>query len=520
MCYKTVSRVLVTSCNSREQCRSMHLFFPLSAVKNNEFRCTYVSENPPMHTCFKRRMHGEKIIGKLPRPRSAERVAYVWARGLDLAKFWILRGSRLSTIKVRPTRTMFICRMKILKNGIVTIPTKQFEIQKSEETSRSEIQMIIVWIWLVQILVVRRKTSRKLPSLGISLVLKNWKQSDVGIPEFHIRILSFQFPKIPSAKWRDPKPESWLRRRVTIFIGEWRKTMLGNAQRKKFKFRWQRRRSTPEGNRILIKSHTDRPPNLTTIQPLHSIKSNPKQTNKMAPLDTENKGDFKDQQFAENEVADKVVEQCEFLSVLFHRVKLISGFRMFEKIRQLCWQRLLGFVILCHGPGYETYPWLLSGYLPLTDDDFFVWFKFDFYSKFGSDPNFVDMHFFPIHRNRRWSAGPSLLQVRHGRRWIRHPLRNFPQADGYRLRGFQGHQRQTPNLHGLDPPRYQGLRGPWSWFWTRWNFSRGMCFFVENLERCFNFGHFCRRPIPNCQNDVMLIYFSFVLILFMVWWIL
>ena len=92
----------------------------------------------------------------------------------------------------------------------------------------------------------------------------------------------------------------------------------------------------------------------------------------MAPLDTENKGDFKDQQFAENEVADKVVEQCEFLSVLFHRVKLISGFRMFEKIRQLCWQRLLGFVILCHGPGYETYPWLLSGYLPLTDDDFFV----------------------------------------------------------------------------------------------------------------------------------------------------
>lgn len=52
----------------------------------------------------------------------------------------------------------------------------------------------------------------------------------------------------------------------------------------------------------------------------------------MAPLDTENKGDFKDQQFAENEVADKVVEQCEFSLVSFHRMGLISGFRMFEKI--------------------------------------------------------------------------------------------------------------------------------------------------------------------------------------------
>lgn len=75
----------------------------------------------------------------------------------------------------------------------------------------------------------------------------------------------------------------------------------------------------------------------------------------MAPLDTENKGDFKDQQFAENEVADKVVEQCEFLSVSFHRMKLISGFRMFEKIRQLCWQRLLGFVILCHGQVMKSF---------------------------------------------------------------------------------------------------------------------------------------------------------------------
>ena len=35
----------------------------------------------------------------------------------------------------------------------------------------------------------------------------------------------------------------------------------------------------------------------------------------MSPLSSTNvdsKGDFKDQQFAENEVADKVVEQCEF----------------------------------------------------------------------------------------------------------------------------------------------------------------------------------------------------------------
>ncbi len=34
----------------------------------------------------------------------------------------------------------------------------------------------------------------------------------------------------------------------------------------------------------------------------------------MAPLSAEVdcKGDFKDQQFAENEVADKVVEQCKF----------------------------------------------------------------------------------------------------------------------------------------------------------------------------------------------------------------
>jgi hypothetical protein len=32
----------------------------------------------------------------------------------------------------------------------------------------------------------------------------------------------------------------------------------------------------------------------------------------MAPLtEEENKGDFKDQQFGETEVADKVVEQCE-----------------------------------------------------------------------------------------------------------------------------------------------------------------------------------------------------------------
>jgi hypothetical protein len=31
----------------------------------------------------------------------------------------------------------------------------------------------------------------------------------------------------------------------------------------------------------------------------------------MAPLTEADKGDFKDKQFAENEVADKVVEQCE-----------------------------------------------------------------------------------------------------------------------------------------------------------------------------------------------------------------
>jgi len=42
----------------------------------------------------------------------------------------------------------------------------------------------------------------------------------------------------------------------------------------------------------------------------------------MAPLTNENenesKGDFKDQQFGQKEVADKVVEQCKFiLSVLY-----------------------------------------------------------------------------------------------------------------------------------------------------------------------------------------------------------
>jgi hypothetical protein len=31
----------------------------------------------------------------------------------------------------------------------------------------------------------------------------------------------------------------------------------------------------------------------------------------MAPLSEADKGDFKDKQFAENEIADKVVEQCE-----------------------------------------------------------------------------------------------------------------------------------------------------------------------------------------------------------------
>ena len=52
----------------------------------------------------------------------------------------------------------------------------------------------------------------------------------------------------------------------------------------------------------------------------------------MAPLsDTENKGDFKDQQFAENEVADKVVEQCEFSLVSFCRKEFIPGLRLFRK---------------------------------------------------------------------------------------------------------------------------------------------------------------------------------------------
>ena len=35
----------------------------------------------------------------------------------------------------------------------------------------------------------------------------------------------------------------------------------------------------------------------------------------MSPLNDADKGDFKDKQFAENEVADKVVEQCEYCIV-------------------------------------------------------------------------------------------------------------------------------------------------------------------------------------------------------------
>ena len=55
----------------------------------------------------------------------------------------------------------------------------------------------------------------------------------------------------------------------------------------------------------------------------------------MAPLsstDSDNKGDFKDQQFAESEVADKVVEQCEFSLVSFGRMEFIPGLGLFRKL--------------------------------------------------------------------------------------------------------------------------------------------------------------------------------------------
>ena len=54
----------------------------------------------------------------------------------------------------------------------------------------------------------------------------------------------------------------------------------------------------------------------------------------MAPLsstDAHNIGDFKDQQFSENEVADKVVEQCEFSLVSFCLMEFIPGLRLFRK---------------------------------------------------------------------------------------------------------------------------------------------------------------------------------------------
>lgn len=46
----------------------------------------------------------------------------------------------------------------------------------------------------------------------------------------------------------------------------------------------------------------------------------------MAPLTEADKGDFKNKQFAENEVADKVVEQCEIHSILLVIVVLRFAF--------------------------------------------------------------------------------------------------------------------------------------------------------------------------------------------------
>ena len=54
----------------------------------------------------------------------------------------------------------------------------------------------------------------------------------------------------------------------------------------------------------------------------------------MAPLsstDSHNIGNFKDQQFSENEVADKVVEQCEFSLVSLCRMEFVLGLRLFWK---------------------------------------------------------------------------------------------------------------------------------------------------------------------------------------------
>ena len=77
------------------------------------------------------------------------------------------------------------------------------------------------------------------------------------------------------------------------------------------------------------------------------------------------------------------------------------------------------------------------------------------------------------HIHRRRKARPRLLQVRDGRRWVRHPLRDLPKGLRHRLRGIEGHQRPIADLSRLDPPRHQGLGRPRSRIRPRGNLSRG-----------------------------------------------
>mmetsp|Transcript_2848 Transcript_2848/g.6168 ORF Transcript_2848/g.6168 Transcript_2848/m.6168 type:complete len:442 (-) Transcript_2848:1460-2785(-) len=76
------------------------------------------------------------------------------------------------------------------------------------------------------------------------------------------------------------------------------------------------------------------------------------------------------------------------------------------------------------------------------------------------------------HIHRRRKARPRLLQVRDGRRWVRHPLRDLPKGLRHRLRGIEGHQRPIADLSRLDPPRHQGLGRPRSRIRPRGNLSR------------------------------------------------
>lgn len=39
--------------------------------------------------------------------------------------------------------------------------------------------------------------------------------------------------------------------------------------------------------------------------------------------------------------------------------------------------------------------------------------------------------------------------------------------------------------------------------------SHEVCVLLWNLECCLNFGHFCRRPVPNYQNDVVCAHINF-----------